>query len=175
MGMYAPESLPVMTKLARSYAVCDSRFCSAPTQTIPNRAFAASGTSQGHLDNQVIPNRAFAASGTSQGHLDNQVKVFTCKSIFGALSDAGMNWAIYGYSRDPLTQMDFPDTQSADQSHFGHFRDFQQRAKAGTLPPYTFLEPTFGAAVVSQATAGSMLRLWAPCGATIPAIQVLAR
>ena len=155
MGMYAPESLPVMTKLARSYAVCDSRFCSAPTQTIPNRAFAASGT--------------------SQGHLDNQVKVFTCKSIFGALSDAGMNWAIYGYSRDPLTQMDFPDTQSADQSHFGHFRDFQQRAKAGTLPPYTFLEPTFGAAVVSQATAGSMLRLWAPCGATIPAIQVLAR
>jgi phospholipase C len=130
MGMYAPETLPVMTKLARSYAVCDRWFCSAPTQTIPNRAFAAAAT--------------------SLGHLDNHVKVFTCKSIFGALGDAGLDWSIYGYSRDPLTQMDFPDTQTADQSHFGHFRDFQQRARAGTLPPYTFLEPNFGAAGNSQ-------------------------
>jgi len=130
MGMYSPQMLPIMSGLAKGFAVCDQWFSSAPTQTIPNRAFAAAAT--------------------SQGHLDNKVKVFTCPSIFGSLSKANIDWGIYGYNRDPLTRLDFPDTQSADESHFGHFRDFQARAAAGTLPAYTFLEPDFGATGNSQ-------------------------
>ncbi len=128
--MYAPEMLPVMSGLAKGFAVCDHWFSSAPTQTIPNRAFAAAAT--------------------SQGHLDNHVKVFTCPSIFGRLSDKNIDWAIYGYNRDPLTRLDYTDTQNAPESHFGHFRDFQNRAAAGTLPAYTFLEPSFGAGGNSQ-------------------------
>lgn len=130
MGMYTPEMLPIMSGLARGFAVCDHWFASAPTQTVPNRAFAGAAT--------------------SQGHLKNNVHVFTCPSIFGRLSDAKIDWAIFGYNRDPLTRMDFPDTQHADESHFGHFRDFQQRAAAGTLPAYTFLEPSWGANGNSQ-------------------------
>ena len=130
MGMYAPEMLPIMSGLAKGFAVCDQWFSSAPTQTIPNRTFAAAGT--------------------SQGHLDNHVKVFTCPSIFGRLSDKNIDWAIYGYNRDPLTRLDFTDTQHADESHFGHFRDFQTRCSNGTLPAYTFLEPSFGASGNSQ-------------------------
>lgn len=53
MGMYTPEMLPIMSGLAKGFAVCDRWFSSAPTQTIPNRAFAAAATSQGHLDNHV--------------------------------------------------------------------------------------------------------------------------
>lgn len=130
MGMYAPEMLPIMSALARGFAVCDQWFASAPTQTIPNRTFAAAAT--------------------SQGHLDNHVKVSTCPSIFGRLSSKNVDWAIYGYNRDPLTRLDFTDTQHADESHFGHFRDFQARAAAGKLPTYTFLEPGFGASGNSQ-------------------------
>ena len=130
MGMYAPEMLPVMSGLARGFAVCDHWFASVPTQTIPNRAFASAAT--------------------SQGHLDNTVKVFTCTSIFGRLSAANIDWGIYGYNRDPLTRMDFPDTQHADESHFGHFRDFKDKAAAGTLPAYTFLEPSWNAGGNSQ-------------------------
>jgi phospholipase C len=130
MGMYAEGMLPVMWGLARGFAVCDQWFAPAPTQTIPNRAFAAAAT--------------------SQGHLDNVVKVFTCPSIFGLLSKKNIDWAIYGYNRDPLTRLDFTDTKTADESHFGHFRDFQARAAAGTLPAYTFLEPDFGASGNSQ-------------------------
>ncbi len=130
MGMYSPEMLPVMSALAKGFAVCDHWFSSAPTQTIPNRAFAAAAT--------------------SQGHLDNQVKVFTCPSIFGLLSKKNIDWAIYGYNRDPLTRLDYTDIQTAAESHFGHFRDFQARAAAGKLPPYTFLEPSWGAAGNSQ-------------------------
>jgi phospholipase C len=130
MGMYSPEMLPIMSGLARGFAVCDSWFASVPTQTIPNRAFAAAAT--------------------SQGHLDNHIKVFTCPSIFGSLSRHNLDWGIYGYNRAPLTRLDFPDTKVADESHFGHFRDFQARAAAGTLGAYTFLEPDFGAAGNSQ-------------------------
>jgi phospholipase C len=130
MGMYSPEMLPVMSALARGFAVCDHWFASVPTQTLPNRSFASAAT--------------------SQGHLDNKVKVFTCPSIYGKLSDANIDWAIYGYNRDPLTRLDYPDTQSADESHFGHFRDFEERAAAGTLPAYTFLEPNFSATGNSQ-------------------------
>jgi phospholipase C len=78
------------------------------------------------------------------------VKVFTCPSIFGLLSSNNIDWAIYGYNRDPLTRLDYPDTKIANESHFGHFRDFQARAAAGTLPGYTFLEPDFGAGGNSQ-------------------------
>lgn len=130
MGMYTPETLPVMSALARGFAVCDRWFASVPTQTIPNRAFAAAAT--------------------SQGRLDNHVKVFTCPSIFGRLSDKGKDWAIYGYNRAPMTRMDFPDTIHADPSHFGYFSDFKKRAADGKLPEYTFLEPSFGAGGNSQ-------------------------
>jgi phospholipase C len=130
MGMYSPDMLPIMSGLARGFAVCDQWFSSAPTQTIPNRAFAAAAT--------------------SQGHLDNSVKVFTCPSIYGRMSDKNIDWGIYGYNRDPLTRLDYTDTQHADEHHFGHFRDFQARATAGTLPAYSFLEPDFGASGNSQ-------------------------
>jgi phospholipase C len=130
MGMYPPETVPVMSALAKGYAVCDRWFSSAPTQTIPNRAFAGAAT--------------------SQGHLDNHVKVFTCPSIFGRLSDKKVDWGIYGYNRDPMTRLDFTDTQHADEEHFGHYRDFQERAAAGTLPAYSFLEPEWSASGNSQ-------------------------
>jgi phospholipase C len=130
MGMYTPEMLPIMSTLARKYAVCDHWFASVPTQTIPNRCFAGAAT--------------------SQGHLDNKVKVFTCPSIFGRLSEKNIDWAIYGYNSDPLTRHDFTDIADADHSHYGHFRDFQGRAQSGTLPAYTFLEPSWSSGGNSQ-------------------------
>jgi phospholipase C len=131
MGMYTPELLPVMSGLAKGFAVCDHWFASAPTQTIPNRAFAAAATSLGFLQNR-------------------SARFFPCPSIFGRLSEAGLDWAIYGYNKPPLTRHDFPDTQQADESHFGRFHDFQERAAAGSLPAYTFLEPSFGTSGNSQ-------------------------
>jgi phospholipase C len=131
MGVYPPEMLPVMSALARGFAVCDRWFASVPTQTFPNRAFASAATSLGYLKN----------------HLG---MVFNCPSIFGRLSDANIDWAIFGYDGRPLTRTDFPDTKTAAKTHFGVFSDFQKRAKAGTLPAYTFLEPNWGAAGNSQ-------------------------
>jgi phospholipase C len=130
MGCFAPEALPVLSALATGYAVCDYWFCSAPTETLPNRAFLCAGT--------------------SQGHMDDDTKTYTCPSIFGALTKAGISWAAYGYNADPLVRYDFPDTTSAPASNFGAFKDFQAAAAAGTLPAFTFLEPDFSATGNSQ-------------------------
>ena len=130
MGMFPPSMLPVLSGLARGFAVCDHWFASVPTETLPNRAFACAGT--------------------SQGHMDDTTKRFTCPSIFGLLTKHNLAWSIYGYTSSPLTRLDFSDTTNAPSSHFGLFKDFQSAAAQGTLPAYTFLEPSWGATGNSQ-------------------------
>jgi phospholipase C len=123
MGVYMPATLPVLSSLARGYAVCDHWFSSAPTETMPNRAFVNAGT--------------------SQGHMDDKTHSFTSPSIFGLLTQHQLGWSIYGYSQQPKTRLDFADTATAPDEHFGVFTDFTVAAAAGTLPPYTFLEPSW--------------------------------
>ncbi len=130
MGVFSPTMLPILSGLATGFAVCDYWFGSAPTETLPNRAFVNAGTSQGHMD-------------------DSTTK-YTCPSIYGSLSENNVSWSIYGYDEPPLTRMDFTDTTDADDSHFGLFTDFQSAAAAGTLPSYTFLEPSWDASGNSQ-------------------------
>jgi phospholipase C len=130
MGCFTPEALPVLSALARGYAVCDRWFCSAPTQTMPNRAFACAGT--------------------SQGHLDDHTKTFTVPTIFGRLSAASLPWKIYGYDRSPLTRLNFPDTVHAPAGTTGLFTDFQADADAGNLPAFAFMEPAWSSKGNSQ-------------------------
>jgi phospholipase C len=130
MGCFTPEALPVLSALARAYAVCDQWFASVPTETLPNRAFACSAT--------------------SQGHMDDKTRTFTAPSIFGLLGQHNLGWAIYGYDAEPLTKSTFTDVASAPGGTTGKFTDFQAAAGAGTLPPFTFLEPSWGAKGNSQ-------------------------
>jgi phospholipase C len=130
MGCFTPEALPVLSALAKGYAVCDRWFSSVPTETLPNRAFACAAT--------------------SQGHMDDKTHTFSSPTIFGLLDAAGQGWAIYGYDAEPLTKNTFTQISGAASSHFGQFGDFQAAAAAGSLPAYTFLEPSWGSAGNSQ-------------------------
>jgi phospholipase C len=130
MGMFTPQLLPVLSGLARGFAVCDQWFSSAPTETLPNRAFVCAAT--------------------SQGHMYDTTKTFTSPTIFGLLSAQNLPWAIYGYDAQPLTRFDFPDIATASEEHFGEFPDFQAAAAAGTLGAYTFLEPSWESTGNSQ-------------------------
>jgi phospholipase C len=130
MGVYTPTLLPVLSGLARGFAVCDHWYGSVPTETLPNRAFACAATSQGHMDDKTTK--------------------YTAPSIFGLLSKHAIDWVIYGYTSSPLTRLSFPDTTNASSAHFGLFADFKATAAAGTLPAYAFLEPSWGAAGNSQ-------------------------
>lgn len=51
MGCYAPEQLPVLSTLARSFAVFDHWYCAVPSQTYCNRAFFHASTSYGFVTN----------------------------------------------------------------------------------------------------------------------------
>ncbi len=130
MGCYAPETLPVLSALAKGYAVCDQWFSPVPTETLPNRAFALAAT--------------------SQGHMDDKTHTFSSPTIFGLLGAAGLGWSMYGYDNDPLTKNTFTQISNAPASHFGHFRDFQAAAANGTLAPFVFLEPSWGSSGNSQ-------------------------
>ena len=130
MEVFTPGLLPVLSGLARGFAVCDHWYSSVPTETFPNRAFLCAAT--------------------SQGHMDDSTSKYTSQSIFGLLSTHNLAWSIYGYTSPPLTRLNFPDTTDAPESHFGEFRDFQTAAAAGTLGAYTFLEPSWGSSGNSQ-------------------------
>jgi phospholipase C len=123
MVMFTPETLPVLSGLARGFAVCDQWFSSVPTETLPNRAFACAAT--------------------SQGHMDDKAKTFTSPTIFGLLSTKGTGWTVYGYDSPPLTRQLFSEITEADETHFGLFTDFQAAAAQGTLAAFSFLEPSW--------------------------------
>jgi phospholipase C len=130
MGVFPPEALPVMSGLARGFAVCDHWFSSVPTETFPNRAFACAAT--------------------SQGHMNDSTSSYTLPSIFGLMTAHDLTWKIYGYDAEPLTRKNFPDTTNAPDANFGMFSDFTADAAAGRLPAYSFLEPSWGSSGNSQ-------------------------
>jgi phospholipase C len=130
MGCFTPEALPVLSGLAKGFAVADEWFCSAPTETMPNRAFALAAT--------------------SQGHMDDKTHTFTSPSIFGLLDKHNTSWAVYGYNSEPLTKRTYTDITSAPATNFGVFTDFKAAAASGKLAAFTFLEPAWSATGNSQ-------------------------
>jgi phospholipase C len=126
MGCYDPTMVPVLSALARGFAVCDRWFSPVPTETLPNRAFMHAATSQGHLKDAATQ--------------------YTAQTIFASLTAAGVAWKVFGYNAAPLTRSAFTDLQAAPDANFGLFADFQTAAAAGTLPAYSFLEPAWSGA-----------------------------
>lgn len=132
MGIYTPEMLPILSGLAKGYAVCDHWYCSAPTETLPNRAFT-------HM-------------GTSQGYLYDEVHSYSAKSIFTNLTDNGHTWGIFGNKGNPYTVSfctDIPDSPPKG-CQVGSFETFEQALTNKTLPTYSFLEPIWKSTGNSQ-------------------------
>ncbi|HEX8095554.1 alkaline phosphatase family protein [Jatrophihabitans sp.] len=92
---FTPGQLPVLNQLARHYAVSDAWFASVPSQTNPNRAFLTCATSNGMVNNGDLETNPQAKEieavlGMAIG--DDRVDAPT---IFNALNDAGVDWAVY--------------------------------------------------------------------------------
>jgi phospholipase C len=54
MHYYLPDQVPVISDLARHFAVCDCWHASAPCQTWPNRFFVHTGTANGYENNNPL-------------------------------------------------------------------------------------------------------------------------
>jgi phospholipase C len=124
MYYFKPEKLPVLTTLAREFAVCDRWFSSVPGPTIPNRAFAHYGTSFGQIGMNLF-----------------YVKE-PYKSIFERMVETGHTAKIYYY--DQLSSsMEVPNLLQHHPELFGTFDQFLTDAQRGTLPEYSFVEPNY--------------------------------
>lgn len=106
MDTYLPQQVPVLSGLARTYAVSDEWYCSVPSQTNTNRAFVLSGTSRGLVNNSfydpVTENpviKAWRKIAGGKTHCD-ELPVST-RCLFEVLEQAGYAWRVYWQSSWP--------------------------------------------------------------------------
>jgi phospholipase C len=133
MAYHTAEQLPVYAYLADQFCVCDHWFCSVGGATMPNRCYAAAGTSAGHRDN-LKPSRPWNLA-----------------SFVRHLDDTKTQWRWYSHDYVPtLWIMDPLYGLSGETlpSYFdrldplGH-RSFLQRAAKGDLPAVSWIDPNF--------------------------------
>jgi phospholipase C len=130
MEAYSTAQLPVLSSLAQNFAISDEWFCSVPSQTWPNRSFVHAGTSNGNVNNGDVPDP-----------LDWDVP-----TIFNVLELIKVDWRVYCDTivTPSLTRTMFPGLWDPFlDGHFGGFDDFKDDCANNSLPPYTFLEPSF--------------------------------
>ncbi len=137
MACFSAEQVPVLTTLAREFAVCDRWFSSMPGPTWPNRFFIHAGSSAG-LDDTPSPLEIVTGTLLEGYH-------FQKGTIFDRLDDRCLDWLVF--MGDHLPQVFAISGMSAARLH-GHFLEFQyfdQIVDAPDLPAsYIFIEPNYG-------------------------------
>lgn len=124
MYYFKPEKLPVLTTLAREFALFNRWFSSIPGPTLCNRAFAHYGTSFGHVGMELFyANQSF-------------------KSIYERLVEAGHTAKLYYFdlASSTLELVNLPRDQP---QYFGTYDQFLADCAAGALPEYSFVEPNY--------------------------------
>ncbi len=137
MGCFSPEQVPVLTTLAREFAVCDRWFSSMPGPTWPNRFFIHAASSGG-LDDTPTHFEIAAATMLDGYH-------FQRGTIFDRLDERCMDWLVF--MGDQMPQVFAIGGMSAArlQGHFVDFDNFEQFVNSPDFStPYIFIEPNYG-------------------------------
>lgn len=132
MGGFSPDMLPVLSTLAREFAVYDAWFCAVPSQTFCNRSFFHASTSAGFVVNSGEPDyRKWPESNTGP-------------TIFNRLHDRQIPWAIY-FDESQVVSLTgvihWPALRRFWNTNFRTMKQFWADAAAGALPAYSFIEP----------------------------------
>jgi phospholipase C len=121
---FPPDKLPVLTTLAREFAVFNRWFSSIPGPTICNRAFAHYGTSFGKVGMDIF-------------YLTEPFK-----SVYRRLLDAGRTSKLYYYDQTSST-MEIVNLLQDQPKIFGTYDQFLSDCEQGHLPDYCFVEPNY--------------------------------
>ncbi|HET9601474.1 MAG TPA: alkaline phosphatase family protein [Acidimicrobiales bacterium] len=130
MTGYTPQQMPVISGLARGFAVFDHWFCEVPSQTFTNRSFFHAATASGYVVNLSPPN-SFPVHNIAE-------------TIFDRLEANGLTWRVYC---DPPAHLSFTALIHAARlkdrfaTHFFTTDQFYEDAANGKLPTYSFTEP----------------------------------
>jgi phospholipase C len=137
MQCYAPDQLPILTTLAKEFAVCDRWHASLPGPTWPNRFFIHAASSGG-LDDSPIGLPLVGAALFNGYKFDNG-------TIYDCLDDAGLAWRIYHDDAFPQALAISGMQANLLQGRFEKFAEFSQQVNDPNYAPvYTFIEPNYG-------------------------------
>jgi phospholipase C len=127
---YTPLQANVINSIALAYGVSDRWFCSVPSETNPNRVYSICGTSQGRESNL---------------HWNSEER-FSLPTIFNAIA-LHRSWGIYFSDKwvgdESYTEYTFKNIEDAPNGQIGDISTFFAQATAGTLPDFSYLEPTW--------------------------------
>jgi phospholipase C len=135
MRCFAPEHVPILTTLAREFAVCDRWFCSMPGPTEPNRYFLHAATS-GAFDDSPEPWEIFEASNNHFGGV-----AFSGGTLFDALERAGVEHRIYAGDHFPVAGELKGVSNTFDVVPFGRFAADLQKPQF--TPRFIHIEPKY--------------------------------
>jgi phospholipase C len=132
MGGFSPEMLPVMSTLARNFAVYDHWFAAVPSQTFCNRSFFHANTSHGFVTNK------------EGGGYEKWLDASYAATIFNRLEEKKISWRVY-YDEQQLASftgiLHAPAIQQYWKTNFRGMKQFHRDAAEGNLPAYAFIEP----------------------------------
>jgi phospholipase C len=129
MECFPPETVPVISRLAKKFAVCDQWHCAVPSQTFCNRSFFNAATSSG-----LVVNAPYI----------DWTQVNTAETIFNRLQAHGLTWKVYFDSQDFASLTAFIHLEPLSpylKTNFCHMERFFQDVANGELPQYSFIEP----------------------------------
>ena len=130
MECFDEDDVPVISKLAKEYAVFDAWHCSVPSQTFCNRSFVHSGTSNGAVTNAPYYNWLLHDSPTIFNRIEEK-------------NDPNLTWKVYYDKLDVISIAGLlnPALWKYHGSNFQYMEDFEMDAANGALPSYSFIEP----------------------------------
>ncbi|MBZ0202613.1 MAG: twin-arginine translocation signal domain-containing protein [Ignavibacteria bacterium] len=130
MSCFPPEVVPVISAIAKGFAVADHWHCAVPSQTFCNRSFLNSAQSNGYVTNSC-PSYTKWQQNTSE-------------TIFERLANRGFSWKLYFDHLDvlPMSLMiHFNALRQFAHSNICSMDAFYDDCENGRLPEYTFIEP----------------------------------
>lgn len=128
MHYQTEATVPVHHWLADEYAISDRWFSSVPSETWPNRIFAAAAT--------------------TNGRVANGLPLYNLPTIYSRLRDRGLEWAVYNDQLPNVLNImklagEWLRTRHEPDSRFRSMNQFEQDCAAGTLREYSFIEPIY--------------------------------
>jgi phospholipase C len=137
MKCFSPEQLPVLTTLAKEFAICDRWFSSMPGPTWPNRFFIHAGSSGG-LDDSPSFSREFKSILYDGFKFENG-------TIFDELENHKRDWTIYCDDEFPQA-LSIAGMRNHFSKHFKPFSSFRQDLGDPQFSKsYVFIEPDYHA------------------------------
>jgi phospholipase C len=126
MDCFPPTKVPALTNLAMDFAVINRYYSSVPGQTVPNRLYLFSATSDGYVN-------------------DDDLKVaegYNLNSIFENIDNSALNqtWSVYFTDEPSAYYLKYP-RRHPEKMHL--MENFYRDISYGNITNFVFLEPRY--------------------------------